>query len=196
MTIGRFLERLVDRLRGEIAGFVTENDRRGRVHADREDDVVVFLIGMRVNAFWKLHRWIPVFLVAPRIVRELRSEDESGLLGSWSFLSPPRGVGFVQYWDSFEDLRAYARDSDYLHLDAWAEYNENESDGAVGIWHETYRIENYETVYNHTPPHGLGAAAGSELVPASGQAESAAGRIEGADDPHPSVTAADTESTA
>jgi len=31
--------------------------------ADRDEDVVVFLIGMRINAFWKVHRWLPVFLV-------------------------------------------------------------------------------------------------------------------------------------
>jgi len=166
-----------------LRGFASGPDRTGRVHAEREDDVVVFLIGMRVNALWKVHRWLPIFLVAPRMVRELRADPDSGLLGSWGFVSPPRGVGFVQYWDSFEDLRAYARDSDHLHLDAWAEYNEN-ADGAVGIWHETYRVRDHETVYNHLPPRGLGAADGSELVDATGRTESAAGRIDGtADDP-------------
>lgn len=167
-------------------------DHLGRVHAEREDDVVVFLIGMRVNAAWKLHRWLPVFLVAPRMVRELRRESESGLLGSWGFLSPPRTVGFVQYWDSFESLRAYARDSDHLHLEAWGEYNEAEAEeGDVGIWHETYRVaaDEHESVYNNVAPRGLGAAAGSELVPAAGQTSSAAGRLDGRDDPHPDVTA-------
>ncbi|MEF8785911.1 MAG: DUF4188 domain-containing protein [Haloarculaceae archaeon] len=196
MSLVEHFERVVDRVRQSVTGPPTADDRRGRVHADRDDDVVVFLIGMRINAFWKLHRWLPVFLVAPRMVRELRREEGSGLLASWSFLSPPRGVGFVQYWDSFEDLRAYARDSDHIHLEAWAKYNENASDGAVGIWHETYRIADFETVYNHMPPRGLGAADGSKLAPASGRDESAAGRLDGEDDPHPAVTAADTESTA
>jgi hypothetical protein len=168
-------------------------DRLGRVHAEREDDVVVFLIGMRVNAAWKLHRWLPVFLVAPRMVRELRREPESGLLGSWGFCSPPRTVGFVQYWDSFESLREYARDSDHLHLEAWGEYNEREAEtGDVGIWHETYRVPEgeHESVYNNVAPRGLGAAEGSEVVPATGRTTSAAGRLEGREDPHPDATAA------
>ena len=160
------------------------SDRRGRVHAEREEDVVVFLIGMQINAVWKIHRWLPIFLIAPRMVRELRRDEGSGLLGSWTILSPPRGIGFVQYWEDFDSLRAYARDSDHLHLDAWGEYNEADDD-AVGIWHETYRVEEYETVYNNVEPRGLGAAAGSDLVPATGQRESAAGRIDGREDPPP-----------
>jgi hypothetical protein len=171
--------------------------RLGRVHAEREGDVVVFLIGMRVNAAWKLHRWLPVFLVAPRMVRELRREPDSGLLGSWGFLSPPRTVGFVQYWDSFESLRAYARDSDHLHLEAWGEYNEREAEaGDVGIWHETYRVPagEHESVYNNVGPRGLGAAEGSEVVPAAGRTSSAAGRLAGREDPHPDETAAPSAS--
>lgn len=171
--------------------------RLGRVHAEREDDVVVFLIGMRVNAAWKLHRWLPVFLVAPRMVRELRRGPDSGLLGSWGFLSPPRTVGFVQYWDSFESLRAYARDSDHLHLEAWGEYNEREAEaGDVGIWHETYRVaaDEHESVYNNVAPRGLGAATGSQVVPATGRTTSAAGRLEGREDPHPDTTAAPSAS--
>jgi len=50
-----------------------------------------------------------------------------------------------------------------LHLESWQEYN-SESDGAVGIWHETYRVDSDETVYDNVGPRGLGAAAGSELV--------------------------------
>jgi hypothetical protein len=181
MSLRDVLARTGARLRGLVGG---ESERRGRVHAERDDDVVVFLIGMRINSFWKLHRWLPVFLVAPRMVGELRRDDDSGLLGSWTFLAPPRGVGFVQYWEDFESLREYARDHDRLHLDAWGEYNETDDD-AVGIWHETYRVAEYETVYNNGPPRGLGAAAGSELVPATGSRESAAGRIEGREDPPP-----------
>jgi hypothetical protein len=171
-------------LRDGIRSLVSGPEHSGRVHADREEDVVVFLIGMRVNALWKVHRWLPIFLVAPRMVRELRRDPDSGLLGSWTFLSPPRGIGFVQYWDSFADLRAYARDSDHLHLEAWSEYNEA-TDGTVGIWHETYRVEGHESVYNNLPPRGLGATEGTELQQATGQNRSAAGRIDGTPDPPP-----------
>ncbi|WP_210755379.1 DUF4188 domain-containing protein [Halorubrum sp. PV6] len=177
------LGRLLDRVRSRLG-----RDRHtGRVHADRDESFVVFLIGMRINAFWKVHRWLPVFLVAPRMVRELRADDDAGLLGSWTFLSPPRGIGFVQYWEDFESLRAYARDSDHLHLGAWDDYARQSETGAVGIWHETYRVDadSYETVYNNGPPRGLGVAAGTDLVAASGRERSAAGRLDGEDDPLP-----------
>jgi len=176
--VGQCLRGLLNRDR------TSGSEQTGRVTAERDDEIVVFLIGMRINALWKVHRWIPILLVAPRMVRELRQEDGSRLLGSWTFLSPPRTIGFVQYWDSFESLRDYARDSDHLHLDAWAEYNE-ESDGSVGIWHETYRTDEYETVYNNRGPRGLGVADGSELVPAAGKHRSAAARIDGEEDPMP-----------
>ena len=172
-------------VRARLRSLFDAGERTGRVHAERDDDVVVFLIGMRINAYWKLHRWLPVFLVAPRMVRELRQDDDAGLLGSWGFASPPRTVGFVQYWDSFESLEDYARDSDRLHLDAWDDYTDQADEGAVGIWHETYRVsaDEYETVYNNTPPRGLGAAAESDLVAATGQHRFAAGRLDGEADP-------------
>jgi hypothetical protein len=37
--------------------------------------------------------------------------------------------------------------------------------------------DEYETVYNNVPPTGLGAAQGSDLVPADGERETAAGRL-------------------
>jgi hypothetical protein len=169
MSLRQHLARMGARLRERLGR--NGSRKRGRVHAEHDDDMVVFLIGMRINALWKVHRWLPIFLVAPRMVRELRLEDDSDLL-----------VGFVQYWEDFESLREYARDHDRLHLDAWGKYNER-TDGSVGIWHETYRVAEYETVYNNSPPRGLGAAAGSELVPATGHRESAAGRIDGREDP-------------
>ncbi|MFB6255318.1 MAG: monooxygenase family protein [Haloplanus sp.] len=36
-----------------------------RVTAEVEGDLVVFLIGMRINSLWKVHRWLPVFLAMP-----------------------------------------------------------------------------------------------------------------------------------
>jgi len=159
-----------------------------RVHAEREDPFVVFLIGMRINKLWAVHQWLPVLLVAPRMVRELRADEESGLLGSRGWLAW-RSVGFVQYWESFDDLRAYARDVESRHLAAWQSYDEETADsGAVGIWHETYRVDpdDYETVYNRMPAYGLGAADGDELVDASGDRASMFGRLgrsDGSDTP-------------
>jgi hypothetical protein len=160
----------------------TDGPIERKIAAEREEPFVVFHIGLRINAFWKVHRWLPILLVAPRMVRELLSDPESGLLGNRTVIGPGiRNVGFVQYWDSFESLREYARDSDRLHLPAWRDYYRDGTgdDAAVGIWHETYVVdpEEYETVYNNMPPHGLAAADGTEIVTASGERDTAAGRI-------------------
>lgn len=152
------------------------------VTAERDEGFVVFHVGMRINAFWKVHRWLPILLVAPRMVRELVGDPESGLLESRTVVGPGvRHVGFVQYWDSFESLRAYARDSDRLHDPARQAYYRDgtAADGAVGIWHETYRVSEgeYETVYNRMPAHGLAACDGADVVPATGRRNTAAGRM-------------------
>ena len=43
---------------------------------------VVFLIGMRINAWWKPWRWLPVALAMPRMLRELTARPELGFLGA------------------------------------------------------------------------------------------------------------------
>ena len=147
-----------------------------RVTADIKGDFVVFLIGMRINRPWKLHKWVPVFTAMPRMIRELERRPESGFLGHVQSF----GV-IVQYWRSFEHLEAYARDTDRLHWPAWVDFNTRvgRSRGDVGIWHETYRVRagEYECVYSGMPPFGLAKA--SSTVDAVGQLESARGRIEG-----------------
>ncbi|TYL38020.1 DUF4188 domain-containing protein [Natronococcus pandeyae] len=153
-----------------------------KVTAEREAEFVVFHIGVRINEFWKIHRWLPLVLIAPRMVRELVDDPESGLLGSRTVVGPGvRHVGFVQYWESFDALREYARDDDRLHFPAWQEYYRSgtKKDTAVGIWHETYlvRAGEYETVYNNMPPHGLAACDGTEIVSAGGRRETASGRL-------------------
>ena len=79
-----------------------------RMAAEIEGDFVVFIIGMRVNRPWKLHKWVPVFLAMPRMLKELKQQPESGFLGSIS-----GGLLIVQYWRSFEHLEAYARSHDH-----------------------------------------------------------------------------------
>lgn len=142
-----------------------------------DGDFVVFRIGMRINAFWKVHKWLPVFTAMPRMLRELEADPESGLLGYQT------NVGFrnqmlTQYWRSFDHLRAYARAAEHEHRPAWQWFNQSiGSDGDVGIWHETYLVRQgeYEAVYNNMPPFGLGTV--GELVPASGRLETAGGRL-------------------
>ena len=152
-----------------------------RMAARIEGDFVVFLIGMRINKPWKIHKWLPVALAMPRMLEELAAKPELGLLG----VRPSPGF-IVQYWRSYEHLERYARSRDNEHFPAWAAFNKNvaASRGDVGIWHETYlvRAGEYETLYSGVPRSGLGAA--GELVPATGALRTARERLRG--EPPPS----------
>jgi hypothetical protein len=148
-----------------------------RVTADPDESVVVFLVGMRVNRMWKLHRWLPVAAAMPRMLRQLADDSESGLLGTRTVVGW-RTITVIQYWDSVASLTEYARDPASEHLPAWVDYN-REVGGSddVGIWHETYRVDpsDTESVYRNVPAFGLGAAVGTRE--ATGEAESAARRL-------------------
>jgi hypothetical protein len=154
--------------------------RAGRHTADLTavpgDELVVFLIGMRVNRPWKVASWWPVFTAMPRMLRYLQQRPEKGLLGYHQAFLPSPMV--VQYWRSFADLERFARDRNDPHLEPWRQFNRRVADnGDVGIWHETYVIEpgKYENIYNNMPPYGLGAAA--TLVDALGARQEARQRI-------------------
>ena len=154
---------------------MAEIDTR-RTTANLEGEVVVFLIGMRVNRLWKVHKWWPVASAMTRMLRELYAHPELGFLHAESWFG--RTTILVQYWKSFEALEAYAKSRDHAHLPAWAAFNRAVgSSGDVGIWHETYRTRpgDAETLYHNMPPFGLARAVGA--VPASGRRETAAGRM-------------------
>jgi len=144
-----------------------------RMTVQMDGDFVVFLIGVRINRFWKFHKWLPVILSMPKMIKELSQNPDSGFLGSESSLTM-----LVQYWKSFEHLEAYAKNRDGLHYPAWKAFNTKiRSNGDVGIWHETYKVRagEYETVYNNMPKYGLGKV--GNLVPISTKRESARERI-------------------
>ncbi len=145
-----------------------------RMAAEMDGSFVVFLIGMRINKPWKVHKWLPVFLAMPRMLKELEKQPDSGFLGHHGM-----GKVMIQYWRSFEHLEAYARDHDAQHWPAWVAFNKNvgKSRGDVGIWHETYLIDpgHYEAIYSGMPPLGLGKI--GKLMPASGAREKAGDRI-------------------
>lgn len=148
-----------------------------RMTVANEQELVVFLIGMRVNKVWKVQKWMPVAAAMARMLKELNEHPEMGFLGVESTLNFPTTL-MVQYWRSFEDLAVYAGNRDATHLPAWREFNRRiSSNGDVGIWHETYRIPagQYEAVYNNMPAFGMGKV--WPLVPATGQRESARTRM-------------------
>jgi len=131
----------------------------GRVTGRIDGDFVVFLIGMRVNKVWKPHKWLPVLLAMPKMLKELEAAPaDVGFLGHNGLGGKP----IVQYWRSFDHLERYARDRNAKHWPAWVEFNRRmkETRGDVGIWHETYKVRagEYEAVYSGMPPYGLGKA--------------------------------------
>ncbi|MFF4400701.1 DUF4188 domain-containing protein [Streptomyces sp. NPDC001480] len=138
----------------------------GRTTADAESDVVVLLIGMRINHFWGVHHWLPVLLAMPRMLRELRKDPGRGLLGHVLLTASPRTYYVVQYWESKEKLYAYASSPDMFHHRAWSIINRKEKAGKdrqhVGLWHETYVAPEgaYESIYADMPAFGLAAAHG------------------------------------
>jgi hypothetical protein len=162
---------------------------KGRWTADVPDDgIVVFLIGMRINSFWRFWKWIPVAAAMPRMLSELVRDPNSGLLGRPRTFVSGRVITVLQYWSSFEALESYARDRDRLHLPAWRRFNSKvRANGTVGIFHETYRIAPgaSENVYGNMPPFGLGAAVGVTRVGTASQ--TAATRIGDRPDDTPPV---------
>lgn len=148
-----------------------------RVCAEIEGDFVVFLIGMRINRPWKFWKWAPVAAAMPRMLIELARQPDLGLLHARSMFGFP-DIVVTQYWRSFDHLEAYAKSREAAHLPAWQAFNKSiGSNGDVGIWHETYLIENgrYENVYNNMPAFGLGLA--GTLRDASGARKEARGRV-------------------
>ena len=139
---------------------------RGRTTADAEGDVVVLLIGMRVNHFWAVHQWLPVMLAMFRMLGELARNHDRGLLGRVMLTASPRTYYIVQYWESKEKLYAYAAAPDMFHHKVWGIINRKEragkARGHVGIWHEAYVVPegSYESIYFDMPAFGLAGAHG------------------------------------
>lgn len=150
----------------------------GRMTGTIDGDFVVFLIGMRVNKPWKLHKWIPVARAMGPMLRELSKHKDLGLLGYHLWIGPT-GPMLVQYWRGVEHLEAFARESSLPHRPAWRAYNVAVgSSGDVGVWHETYMVPagSYESVYANMPAFGL-ARAGSHTPVRSGMHNSSQRRV-------------------
>ncbi|UUU30660.1 DUF4188 domain-containing protein [Streptomyces sp. CA-210063] len=147
----------------------------GRTTAGAEGDVVVLLIGVRVNHFWAVHHWLPVQLAMVRMLRELRKDKSRGLLSAVLLTASPRTYYVVQYWESKEKLYGYAHAPDAFHRVAWAALNRKQRKGKarrhVGLWHETYVVPEgaYEAIYMDMPAFGLAAAHGQVAVERRGR---------------------------
>ncbi|HEX2075061.1 MAG TPA: DUF4188 domain-containing protein [Geodermatophilus sp.] len=140
---------------------------RGRFSAEIDGDFVVFLIGARINKPWlavkSFHDLGGRRHGMKAMLDELMAHPEKGLLGYRMGFST-----IVQYWRSFEQLEAFARDPGDLHRPAWLDWYRRDPQGRTGIWHETYlvRAGEYEAIYSDVPEAGLAAA--GRAVPLSG----------------------------
>ncbi|MEQ2527851.1 DUF4188 domain-containing protein [Bacillaceae bacterium CLA-AA-H227] len=131
----------------------------GRYTTENTEDMIVFIIGMRFNNRLAFHKWFPVFMSMPGMIKELYThKDELGFLSMESYFGL-RTTTMIQYWRSLEDLLTYAKNE--KHLSAWGKFNKATiNNDAVGIYHETFQISkgNYESVYVNMPHYGLGKA--------------------------------------
>jgi hypothetical protein len=147
-----------------------------RVTAIADDDFVVFLIGMRINNIWAVHRWLPVFSAMGRMLPELFKNPQLGFKSYQMWFG--RTLILVQYWQSSEHLLSYAKATDAEHLPAWRAFNKAaRSTTAVGIYHETYLIGagKTENIYVNMPPFGFGKV--GRLEPVAGKRNTAQGRL-------------------
>jgi len=148
-----------------------------RVTGRMDGEFVVFMIGMRINAWWKLHKWLPVAFAMPKMIKELTEKPELGFLGAEQWAG--RTTIMLQYWRSMEHLLDYAKSRDAAHLPAWRAFNKRiGTSGDVGIWHETYRVRagDYENIYVNMPAFGLGRV-GKMLEVGRGKRDGAKDRL-------------------
>ncbi|GEM84832.1 DUF4188 domain-containing protein [Meiothermus hypogaeus] len=151
----------------------------GRFTAQHEGPLVVFLIGVRINNWWRFREWLPVVQAMRPMIQYLYHHPESGFLGlGGQWLSMDfRGLLMVQYWRSSNDLERFARTDPELHPEAWRNFfRQSYKGGAVGIWHETYVVERQEAVYGNMPLMGLAKV--SKAVPIRGKLETMRERLQ------------------
>jgi hypothetical protein len=139
-------------------------------------ELVVFLIGMRINTPWRPDLWMPALAAMPRMLAELSHDPDSGLLGYRMAMSAD-GPSITQYWSSMEKLQAYASAPGGEHRPAWTDFNRRArtAAGAVGIWHETFQVARAESVYLAMPVLGLARA--TSVLPLVGKGSRSRDRI-------------------
>lgn len=69
---------------------------KGRYTVLPSESITLFLIGLRVNKWYKIHKWLPVLLVMPPMLNELLKNKSLGCL-SYEMFFKYRGMMVVQY---------------------------------------------------------------------------------------------------
>jgi Domain of unknown function (DUF4188) len=103
--------------------------------------VAVFLIGLRINRWYRPDAWFPALAAMGPMLAELYADPASGFLGHRTTLTAG-GPMLVQYWRTAEDVNRYARADDHRHRPAWSAFyaRARKAPGAVGLWHELYDV--------------------------------------------------------
>ncbi|MDO5498943.1 MAG: DUF4188 domain-containing protein [Propionibacteriaceae bacterium] len=147
-------------------------------HVPLAEPVTVFLIGMRANRWWKVHKVLWTASKMASMIRHLVNEPEAGMLSFHQWFG--RTTILVSYWRSPEHLMRFAADPQAPHVVPWRDFvSVVGHDGDIGIWHETYRVSpgDAEAVYTSMPIFGLAGAVGHEQVgPGSATAQARLGR--------------------
>lgn len=114
-------------------------------------DLVVIILGMRVNVFTGIRTLLGF---GPKIESAARARPP-GLLHHEAFLFSlfPPHAGIRQYWQDFESLERWARSQP--HRTWWREFLRDSK--GTGFWHETYRMRGgIEAIYDDVPrPIGM-----------------------------------------
>lgn len=126
------------------------NARRESVDLSGYPDLIVVILGLRVNAM----RGIQTMLGIGRGLSMIKKNPPDGLLADEQFLFGLRHVGIRQYWRDLESLEAFTRSEP--HAQWWRNFLRDS--GGTGFWHEAYSAKGgIEAVYIDMPhPVGLG----------------------------------------
>jgi len=126
-----------------------------RMTISKEDNFVVFLVGININHLWKLHSWIPSILAIPKILNELTYITESGFLGYQLISHFPPVI--AEYWKSVDDLENHTQYRYEKKYQAWNDFAQKiNQNNDVDIWHEIYNVSDGESsrIYNGMPVYG------------------------------------------
>lgn len=155
--------------------------RSGRYAALGHKNLVVFIIGMRINKWYRVDLWWKVLRAMAEMLRELQSNDKDlGFYGNETYGMAALLFGYpsiqVTYWESVEKLHEFS--SGKSHKTGMKNFLTmmNRSNGAVGVYHELYEVSRAESIYRDMNEFGLLRAVGGE--PALGSLTSSAGRLE------------------
>lgn len=142
-----------------------------------QGDIVVFVVGARINKWWLLPMSLPILSRMGAMLRELSRDPDSGFLGSQSL-----GLGgMLQYWRSVDDLLRYADARDRHHRPAAKNFLRRVfANQAVGVWHELYAVPagHFEALYLNMPRFGVGRV--FPPTPARGELAKSRGRLSAA----------------